>query len=228
MRVISAGSGGWLSREPSIWPTITRFSCDRHRRYQSGRGRVPEKFLMVQWLRLPGGQRLQPSRRFAADWSRRPGHGPGPQLQKGPEPTAGTSHQRSYANIRNSAGRGGQKIRFWLTWRLGVSVGLDILQSIPKWVRTLVYVWLFIALLSRACSSPEDRSAEGHSEKSPPLRQEAQRDFGQLPGQLQQGRHCETGHANRRGIFRRRRRCKPNGAEPDTRDTVQCASDDPR
>jgi TolB-like protein len=38
----------------------------------------------------------------------------------------------------------------------------------PKWVRFLVYAWLFIALLSRGCSSPEERSAEGHSDKISP------------------------------------------------------------
>jgi TIR domain len=132
--------------------------------------RVPEKFLTVQWLRLPGGQ---PTAAFEALCRRlvTGGQATVPQLpKKAPEPSARTRSPplvREYPEFPRE--EAGQKVRFWAHvagWAF--QSAWIFFNRFPKWVRILVYVWLFIALVSRGCSSPEKHSAAGHLDKISP------------------------------------------------------------
>jgi TolB-like protein len=63
----------------------------------------------------------------------------------------------------------GQKIRFWAHvagWAF--QSAWIFFNRFPKWVRILVYAWLFIAVLAKGCNSPDEPSATGHSDKISP------------------------------------------------------------
>jgi TolB-like protein len=121
--------------------------------------RVPEKFLTVQWLRLPGGK---PTAAFEA-LCRRLASGQATDVQptrKVPDHTV-KSHYRppktDYPEFPRQ--EAGQTARFYgqvTLWT--VQSAWTFFQRFPRWVRVLVYVWLAIALVSKGCvSSDEDR-----------------------------------------------------------------------
>jgi TolB-like protein len=128
--------------------------------------RVPEKFLTVQWSRLPGGQPTPAfealCRRLAEGETRAP---PSPQqasvqlARTGPQiapqaarRSARQPAQREYPEFPHE--EPGQKTRFWLRvigWALqSVWVAFN---RFPKWVRVIAYIWLFGLLLARGCNS---------------------------------------------------------------------------
>jgi hypothetical protein len=117
--------------------------------------RVPEKFLAVQWLKLPGGQ---PTPALEALCSR---------LIAG-EPTEMLgAHRRTRARPR-SEGRPqpaprvspafpteepGQRVKFWFGvagWALRSA--WVFFQRFPRWFRLIIYVWIAFLALSRGCS----------------------------------------------------------------------------
>ena len=126
--------------------------------------RVPEKFLAVQWSRLPGGR---PTAAFEALCRRlAAGQGIAPlPVKKAPEPPARPRSQpiREYPEFPRE--EPGQRTRFWVHvagWSL--SSAWIFFNRFPKWLRLLVYIWLAATLLSRGCSSPPKE----HSEKRSP------------------------------------------------------------
>jgi TolB-like protein len=121
--------------------------------------RVPEKFLTVQWLRLPGGQ---PTAAFEALCRRLvTGQATGPQPPKKasiqPARAAGSkAPTREFPEFPRE--EAGQKVRFWAHvggWTLQSAwIGF---QRLPKWIRIILYLWVFVVLLSRGCVSSDDR-----------------------------------------------------------------------
>ena len=112
--------------------------------------RVPEKFVAVQWLKAPAGQSTPAlealCRRIMAGKKPIP-----PPLERAPD-------QRT--NRPSMTGPGtfpefpreepGQRIRFWfqiIGWVLQYAWAL--FTRLPKWVRVIVYLWLFVAFLAR-------------------------------------------------------------------------------
>jgi TolB-like protein len=128
--------------------------------------RVPEKFLAVQWLRVPRGQ---PNAAFEALCRRlvaeRTGQQQPPKKPLGaPAGPAPRARAREYPEFPRE--EPGQRVRFWfhvLGWALQ-SAWISF-NRFPKWVRVVAYVWLAIALLSRGCSSNDDHD---HSDKISP------------------------------------------------------------
>jgi TolB-like protein len=114
--------------------------------------RVPDKFLTVQWLRVPGGRPTAAlealCRRIAAG------------------EFAGSSAARAAPVRPRPPGRAallvypefpreepGQRVRFWahvIGW-LGRS-GWIFFKRWPRWLRALVIAWLIITVVSRGCS----------------------------------------------------------------------------
>ncbi|HET9390951.1 MAG TPA: toll/interleukin-1 receptor domain-containing protein [Steroidobacteraceae bacterium] len=120
---------------------------------QSG-ARVPEKFLAVQWTRLPGGQ---PTAAFEALCRRlASGQGVGLRLpRRTPDQPAGArpmaSAVRQYPEFPRE--EPGQKVRFWalvIAWPF--QAGWVFFNRFPKWIRITAYAWLFVALLVKGCS----------------------------------------------------------------------------
>ena len=131
--------------------------------------RVPEKFLMVQWLRLPGGR---PTAAFEALCRRlATGQSVAPQpAKKAPEPAARprTPPAREYPEFPRE--EPGQRTRFWVhaTGWAAQSAWI-FFNGLPKWIRLTVYVWLAFVVIFRGCTSPgEDSERSGHSDKISP------------------------------------------------------------
>ena len=131
---------------------------------QSG-ARVPEKFLSIQWVRVPGGQAnaaLEAMCRRLV--SGEPAPAPAPAQRTGAFPARA-------ANVTAAAGGAeppgpkypdfpqegsGSKTHYWMqviVWAL--RSGWVFFKQLPRWVRVIVSVWLCIALLSKSCSSDD-------------------------------------------------------------------------
>ena len=110
--------------------------------------RVPEKFLAVQWLRLPEGR---PTPALEA-LSRRIASGAVIEQQP-PKPSAVRAHRppvllaHAYAPFPRA--EPGQLLHHWfrvLGWLLASA--WIFFQRLPRWVRILLYLWAVISLLS--------------------------------------------------------------------------------
>lgn len=173
--------------------------------------RVPEKFLTVQWTRVPGGQ----SNAALEGLARRilSGQGPGPAPEAGPTP--GRKAQRQPQPAVTPATRAlpefpreepGQKVRFLFQvagWLL--HAGWILFQRLPRWIRIIAYLWLVVIILSsRSCipSSEHHSQTLSHAdaEKLKTIAQQWQgssnKDAGKLGEQIAQAFSEEVGAAS--------------------------------
>ncbi len=123
--------------------------------------RVPEKFLSVQWLKLPGGlptPALESLCRRIVEGTGRPAAGP----RRTPSPSAAIPGDAFPVE------EPGQKVRFWFevagwttraTWRQ--------FKRLPRWIRWVASIWASIALLSH-CDSSSHRHADDDANSSQP------------------------------------------------------------
>jgi TolB-like protein len=127
--------------------------------------RVPEKFLAVQWLRVPGGQ---PTRALES-LCRRIASGNVKEPQPVRKSPGGQRKSQSASPPLTSPDfplqKPGQRVRFW------VEVGAWALRwawvrfrRLPRWIRVLAYLWIATILISRCESS---RHPERHPERHP-------------------------------------------------------------
>jgi len=122
--------------------------------------RVPEKFLAVQWLKVPGGRptpaleslcRRLASGNIEAPQPARTASGRPGKARSAPPPR-GPEFPREEP---------GQRVRFWIevivwAWR---SVWVRFMR-LPRWLRIVAYVWLGVALITRCQSSGHHDSAD--------------------------------------------------------------------
>jgi len=133
---------------------------------QSG-ARVPEKFLSVQWVRVPGGKpnaslealcrRLVSGEPVAAPRAYVPAMRPSSQSTAAPAAEAAPATPKYPEFPKEDSG---SKVHYWmlvLVWAL--RSGWIFFNQLPRWVRAIVYIWLCIALLSKGCSSSDHRSS---------------------------------------------------------------------
>jgi TolB-like protein len=146
--------------------------------------RVPEKFLAVQWLRLPQGQPTPAldalCRRILAGDPQEPAAGKNKpsslksaSLQSASLQSASLQSASLEPAVASKRRRPppppyppfpreepGQRVRFWahvLGW-LGHSAWVS-LQRLPRWIRIIVYAWIATVALSRGCThGSHDRS----------------------------------------------------------------------
>ena len=122
--------------------------------------RVPEKFLSVQWLRVPGGQPTPAlealCRRLAA------GENMASQPQRKASPRLFQAGSGAPALIPEfPKEQPGHRLRHWFRiagWAMR-SAWIRF-NRLPRWLRILAYVWLTIALISRGCSSSHEKRSE--------------------------------------------------------------------
>ena len=124
--------------------------------------RVPEKFLAVQWLRLPEGRPTPGletlSRRIAS----------GAVLEPQPPKSSAVRLQRSAASPARAyppfpGAEPGKRLHHWtkvIGWLL-VSAWI-FFQRLPRWVRLFLYLWAIVALLSM-CHGREHRDTSARS-----------------------------------------------------------------
>jgi TolB-like protein len=115
--------------------------------------RVPDKFLAVQWTRLPVGQPTAAfealCRRLAAGQGIAPPSGKELPPQARAERASRPTHR--YPDFPRE--EPGQKVRFWaLTIAWPFQSAWVFFNSFPKWVRIGLYLWLIVALLSKGCT----------------------------------------------------------------------------
>jgi TolB-like protein len=118
------------------------------------RARVPERFLGVQWTRVPGGQPVPAleglCRRLLA------GQAPAPPAatRRASEPSAGGPRERpprEYPEFPRE--EPGQRLRFFahvLGWALTAS--WVFFRRLPRWIRWIVWIWLAFVIVTRACT----------------------------------------------------------------------------
>ena len=113
--------------------------------------RVPEKFVAVQWLKAPGGQATPAlealCRRIVS------GKKPIPRpVERAPDKRGNRASKVVAPVILPEFPREepGQRIRFWFQvvgWVLQYAWAL--FTRLPRWVKLVVYVWVFIILMTR-------------------------------------------------------------------------------
>ncbi len=123
--------------------------------------RVPEKFLTVQWLKVPGGRptpaleslcRRVASANVQEPQSARAASSRRPNAKPAALPAGNPAFPREEP---------GQRIRFWaevLLWACRSAWAL--FKRLPRWVRIILYVWLCFALISHCGSSKHKQTAD--------------------------------------------------------------------
>ncbi len=118
------------------------------------RARVPERFLGVQWTRVPGGQPVPAleglCRRLLA------GQAPAPPAatRRASEAAARGPRERvlrEYPEFPRE--EPGQRLRFFahvLGWALTAS--WVFFRRLPRWIRWIVWIWLAFVIVTRACT----------------------------------------------------------------------------
>jgi TolB-like protein len=126
------------------------------------RARVPEKFLAVQWTRLPEGRPTPAlealSRRIASGAALEP---PPPKSPAGRLQRPARSAAVAYPVFpRAEPGQRLHHVMSVLGWLLA-SAWISF-QRLPRWVRVFLYLWAIVALLSM-CHGHEHRTTSSHS-----------------------------------------------------------------
>jgi hypothetical protein len=136
--------------------------------------RVPEKFLAVQWLKVPGGR---PSRALESLCRRIAGNAEG--SERTPNSAPGKKSAKAAApqqpNPPFPREEPGQKTRFWVEvmgWAVR-SVWIQF-QRLPRWVRLGSYAWLAVTIFSNTHSRSHKESSEVTPEKLEKLKAIAQ------------------------------------------------------
>jgi TIR domain len=115
--------------------------------------RVPEKFLTVQWLRVPGGEPTPALEALCRRLVSGKAALPSSPRKAGSRLARRESGSRVLSYPEFPREEPGQKVRFWFAvagWALRSA--WILFRKLPKWLRIIVYVWLAIALLSRGCT----------------------------------------------------------------------------
>jgi TIR domain len=143
--------------------------------------RVPEKFLTVQWLKVPGGQ---PTRALES-LCRRIASGniqdPQPPRKSLGGQSKGNSVAALLTNPEFPREEPGQRIRFWAEVGAWVSRSAWLrFRRLPRWVRITASVWVSIVLISRCDYSTHRDSAKITPAKAEKLKAISQQYQGNL------------------------------------------------
>ncbi|HMH27472.1 MAG TPA: TIR domain-containing protein [Steroidobacteraceae bacterium] len=123
--------------------------------------RVPEKFLSVQWVRVPGGQSNAAleslCKRLVSGEPVAGPRAPAPTARIGGPPGVAPSSP-VYPQFPTEDGK--SKTQYWLHvvgWAFRSA--WIFFKQLPRWVRAIVYTWLCIVLISKGCSSNEHHAS---------------------------------------------------------------------
>jgi TolB-like protein len=116
--------------------------------------RVPEKFLAVQWLRVPGGEPTPALEALCRRLVSGQGAAPPNPKKATSRPSGPASRAEALVLPEFPREEPGQRMRFWfgvVGWAL--QSAWIFFKRLPRWLRALAYVWLTVVLLSKGCSS---------------------------------------------------------------------------
>lgn len=124
--------------------------------------RVPEKFLTVQWLKIPGGEPTPAletlCRRLVSGEAE--GARSTKKVARSRLPQAAASVP-ALSNPEFPREEPGQRIRFWFGVAGWAIRSLWVFFGrLPRWVRIVIYVWIGIALLSKGCATRHHHAAD--------------------------------------------------------------------
>jgi hypothetical protein len=157
--------------------------------------RVPEKFLSVQWVRVPGGQpnaALQSlCKRLVAGEPVDAPRAPAPTARIAAPASVGPRPPATYPEFPTEDGK--SKTHYWFQvvgWAFRSA--WIFFKQLPRWIRVLISVWLCIVVLSKGCSSDDHRSSKLSSQEARELHDISQKyhgsfdrkDISQLAGQI--------------------------------------------
>jgi TolB-like protein len=131
--------------------------------------RVPEKFLTVQWTRLPGGQPTPAlealCRRLVSGHGREAVPRPPRRAADRPAKTRAPPAGRRYPEIPRE--EPGQKLRFLFQvvgWAL--QCAWVFFMGFPRWVQIVVYCWIGILVLSKGCTHSDEHAAKARAARA--------------------------------------------------------------
>jgi TolB-like protein len=125
------------------------------------RARVPERFLGVQWTRVPGGQPVPALEALCRRLLAGQAPAPPPAGRRAAEAPARGPREpplRAYPEFPRE--EPGQRLRFFahvLGWALSAS--WVFFRRLPRWIRWIVWIWLVFVIVTRACT-PLSRHAD--------------------------------------------------------------------
>jgi TolB-like protein len=125
--------------------------------------RVPERFLAVQWTRAPGGRPTAALEALCRRLASGETVAPERPTKTPDQPTAPRTSSRARGYPQFPREEAGQKRRFWLQvvgWAFHSA--WIFFTRFPRWVRILIYIWLAIVFMAKACT-PSDKHSEGIS-----------------------------------------------------------------
>jgi len=133
--------------------------------------RVPEKFLSVQWLRLPGGRSTPALEALCRRLLAGKGAVESSSRRRAPSsPTPSRVPASEYPPFPHH--EPGQTVRFWaqtVGWMF--QCARIFFQRFPKWLRILIYIWLALLVIAKACTPTERHSSRGSYPDARALRQ---------------------------------------------------------
>jgi hypothetical protein len=115
--------------------------------------RVPEKFLTVQWLSVPGGEPTPALEALCRRLVSGGTEGARPPRKSPPHASKSPAAARTLSYPEFPREEPGQRIRFWfgvVGW--AVRSAWMFFRQLPRWLRIIVYVWIGVALLSKGCA----------------------------------------------------------------------------
>jgi hypothetical protein len=133
-----------------------------------GGARVPEKFLTVQWLKLPGGVATPAltslAQRLAHGEHVAPAPPVAPRAMATParavrRPAAAADHIEGSPQVPPFPESNRHNLKYFadiIGW--GFTAGRIVFKRLPKWVRVLIIFWLVVSFISR-CSRQEENSS---------------------------------------------------------------------
>lgn len=132
--------------------------------------RVPDRFLTVQWLRVPGGRPTPALEALCRRLVSGEADAPAPSRKtKTREPSAAKRHPSPAPNYPQFPRQEpGQRARFALQvigWAL--QCAWTFFLRLPKWVRIVICVWLATAVMAKGCT-PSDRHRDRTSRADAP------------------------------------------------------------
>ena len=123
--------------------------------------RVPEKFLSVQWLKVPGGR---PTRALESLCRRVASSNINEPLPARAASSRPAKAKRAGAPLQSPEfprEEPGQRIRFWVEVVAWACRSVWVLfQRLPRWVRIIAYSWLAMVLVTRCESWTHQRSSD--------------------------------------------------------------------
>jgi TolB-like protein len=123
--------------------------------------RVPEKFLTVQWLRVPGGRPTPALESLCRRVASADEKALAPARPVTGRPVNTKSTAPPAATLEFPREEPGQRIRFWvdvLVWALR-SIWV-LFKRLPRWVRYFAYAWIAIFFLSHLTPSKHSRPSD--------------------------------------------------------------------